>query len=343
MDFGIITPLPVELESVLAQTKSYSRIVLEQNDNRTYYKTSILTERKWNYEIVITLLPRMGNLDSALATSDMLHLWKPRFILVIGIAAGMRKEEQEFGDVLIGESILYYEQSKTKEEGTEIRPRILIADPLLYDRALNFSLESKDWFTRIPEKMRLLRPEGYRPKAHFGPLASGEKIVASRSAAESLRMHHPKLIGLEMESAGVASAALSSVEKIGFLPIRGVSDFADADKNDDWHQYASSAAAAWAFGFLSSGPVTPHTNQEPQRVRSYTSPTTDRVELYNQIRTRIDNEDFKTLCFMLGVDVDDIPGDRKGARVRELILYFERRGALEKLAQMWAHYQKDSV
>ncbi|MEY9406494.1 hypothetical protein ABH989_000960 [Bradyrhizobium ottawaense] len=44
-------------------------------------------------------------------------------------------------------------------------------------------------------------------------------------------------------------------------------------------------------------------------------------------------EEFKNLCFLLGVDIDEIPGDRKSARVRELILLFERRDTLHVLEE----------
>ena len=49
-------------------------------------------------------------------------------------------------------------------------------------------------------------------------------------------------------------------------------------------------------------------------------------------------EDFKTLCFLLGVDVGEISGTKKSAKVRELILHFERRSELEKLKQVWASF-----
>lgn len=48
---------------------------------------------------------------------------------------------------------------------------------------------------------------------------------------------------LEMEAAGMMDRACC-------LPIRGISDFADGNKNESWQPYASLAAAAVARGIL---------------------------------------------------------------------------------------------
>lgn len=45
-------------------------------------------------------------------------------------------------------------------------------------------------------------------------------------------------------------------------------------------------------------------------------------------------EDVRTLCLMLGVDYDSVPGDGKTARVRELILGLARQGRLPALLAM---------
>src|SRR5439155_21896246 len=104
-DFGIVVALPIEREAVLKQLRSYSRVTYAQSDNRTYYRSVFETKAHNRYDIVTTLLPRMGNIDAALATNDMIWLWKPRYVLVIGIAGGVDNTRQRFGDVVVSESI----------------------------------------------------------------------------------------------------------------------------------------------------------------------------------------------------------------------------------------------
>jgi hypothetical protein len=61
--------------------------------------------------------------------------------------------------------------------------------------------------------------------------------------------------------------------------------------------------------------------------------TTQRKKPFNQLCAAFDMEEFKNLCFLLDVDIDEVPGDRKSARVRELILLFEGRGDLDVLEE----------
>jgi hypothetical protein len=46
---------------------------------------------------------------------------------------------------------------------------------------------------------------------------------------------------------------------------------------------------------------------------------------------RLDLEELKTMCFDMKVDFDNLRGDGKAAKVRELILYLERHGQIENL------------
>ena len=95
------------------------------------------------------------------------------------------------------------------------------------------------------------------PAVHFGPIASGEKLIADKATLLQLIEHVPKLLATEMEGAGVAKATTQYTPSPGFLEIRGISDFADEQKNDDWHPYAAHAAAAFTIGLLRTGPVKP--------------------------------------------------------------------------------------
>ncbi len=104
------------------------------------------------------------------------------------------------------------------------------------------------------------------PDVCFAPIACGEKIVADEAAVEDLRKIHSKLAGIEKESFGVAVAAAKANHRPGFLAIRGICDFANSEKNDDWHPYAAEAAAAYAVGLLKTAPVRQRTLERPVQV-----------------------------------------------------------------------------
>ncbi|CAD0100465.1 unnamed protein product [Aureobasidium mustum] len=93
------------------------------------------------------------------------------------------------------------------------------------------------------------------PKVHYGAIASGDQVVKDAVFADKIRAKH-KIICFEMEAAGL--------DAFPCLVIRGISDYADTHKNDDWHAYAAASAAAYAKELLSVVPLTdvaelPHT------------------------------------------------------------------------------------
>ncbi|KAI4841110.1 ankyrin repeat protein [Aureobasidium sp. EXF-8845] len=73
---------------------------------------------------------------------------------------------------------------------------------------------------------------------HRGTIASGELVVKSAALRDSLAEQH-NLLCFEMEAAG-------ALADFPCLVIRGISDYCDSHKNDQWHGYAAAAAAAYA-------------------------------------------------------------------------------------------------
>ncbi|KAI4728552.1 purine and uridine phosphorylase [Aureobasidium sp. EXF-10728] len=84
---------------------------------------------------------------------------------------------------------------------------------------------------------RSRRPFAY-PEVHYGPIASGDAVIKDALLARDIHARHGVLC-FEMEAAGLDAA-------FPCLVIRGISDYADTHKNDDWHRYAAAAAAAYA-------------------------------------------------------------------------------------------------
>jgi nucleoside phosphorylase len=98
---------------------------------------------------------------------------------------------------------------------------------------------------------------------HIGPIASGDKIIASNEVINNFREYWPTLIGVEMEAAGMARAISQAPNSPGLLVILGVSDLADESKGSDdsqkWRVYACDVAASYVIGFLKNAPVSINT------------------------------------------------------------------------------------
>ena len=225
MDFGIIVALPLELQAVLGHLADCQQIVVGQADQRTYFRGNIVTERGSSYRLVVAMVPRMGNLDAALLTADMIRAWKPRHVLVVGIAGGTVPGSQHLGDVVVSDNVVYYEQAKLKPGSIELRPVGSQSDPLLFDRARNFM---GNWHDAI----QISPPNSVPcvPSVQFGPIASGEKVIADTTFLRSLLALNRRILAVEMEAAGVAQATLKAVTHTGFLVVRGICDFADSSK-----------------------------------------------------------------------------------------------------------------
>ncbi|PKY07006.1 purine and uridine phosphorylase, partial [Aspergillus campestris IBT 28561] len=82
---------------------------------------------------------------------------------------------------------------------------------------------------------------------HRGTIASGELVIKDGVVRDRLAQEHG-ILCFEMEAAG-------ALADFPCLAIRGVSDYCDSHKNDDWHGYAAAAAAAYARELLSHLPI----------------------------------------------------------------------------------------
>jgi len=59
----------------------------------------------------------------------------------------------------------------------------------------------------------------------------------------------------------------------------------------------------------------------------------DRLALRRIIDQHFNESELRDLCFELGIDYEHLEGNSKAGKVRSLLLYFERRKALERLAE----------
>lgn len=256
IDFVILTPLAEERDAVLARLPGYRKLPPSNDDLRVHYASDLPVTfpdgSTTSYAVIVTPLAKMGHNEASAATSDVIHRWKPRYVLLVGIAGGFGGAGVKLGDVLISEQVADYELAKVTPEKDEIRWQVYRVDQRLYIAAQNF--EGDLW-----RQTKSRRYDKRIPEVHYGPICTGNKVVADDSLAAQFREVWSKLIGVEMEAGGAANAASQSARQTGFFMIRGVSDLADGNKDSSsvkrWRPYAREIAAAWAIEFLKSGPV----------------------------------------------------------------------------------------
>ncbi|KAL3475935.1 violaceus kinesin [Aspergillus californicus] len=76
------------------------------------------------------------------------------------------------------------------------------------------------------------------PTVHYGNIASGNQVIKDAAKRDAIAKSE-NIICFEMEAAGL-------VDDFPCLVIRGVCDYADSHKNDNWEPYAAATAAAFA-------------------------------------------------------------------------------------------------
>ena len=98
--------------------------------------------------MVVTLLLNMGNEDAAVATTRIIHRWQPKHVLMVGIAGGVAGKVA-LGDIVVADTIYYYELAKLTPDGVEGRPADFVTSRLLYGRAQAYEASANGGMGRV--------------------------------------------------------------------------------------------------------------------------------------------------------------------------------------------------
>jgi nucleoside phosphorylase len=254
IDFLLVTALPEERDALLRRLPGYRKVPPRDDDVHVYFQAELAVhDEAGSYRVVVLPLLGMGRVNAATATGYAIKRWRPRHVVLVGIAGGVGERSVSLGDLLISEQVVDYELQKITEQGVQVRWSVHKASRRLYAAAINMIGDA--WTSRVEEA----RPGPGKPNIHLGPIASGDKVVAVSGVLEEYRSVWPTLVGVEMEAAGVASACFAAARQPEFFMIRGVSDLADAAKGsagvEPWRSYACNVAAAYAVELLRSRPI----------------------------------------------------------------------------------------
>ncbi len=152
--------------------------------------------------------------------------FKPKFILMIGIAWGYPDNNTTIGDVLVSKHIQQYTDIKINENNE---------DPI-EDR--NKTYHPNEHILNIFEKMVENTSNKYNFKIKFGVLLSGSVLVDNLEFRDYIvkkyqKRHstQDKIIGGDMESGALASE-MSAEDNSNWIVVKGISDWG-ANKNKD--------------------------------------------------------------------------------------------------------------
>lgn len=280
VDFAIITALAEEFEVL----RNLLPPLREQSENATvWYRTRLVASENANsYEVVAAFQNQMGPLDAQLLTTQLIERWDPAYIILVGIA-GSFGNDVRLGDVIVSQQTFYYDLGKATPEGLLYRPQgypssaVLIRqlEALRLDKAA-FSLwqteakasaESKASSLKaksaIRQKAAKAALSSHKPEIHFGTVASGSQVIADKRKKDELLRLHGKIIGTEMEAAGMLHAAFFHKElTTPAVLIKGISDGASKEKDQldalgYWRDLAKENSARLAIALIQRGRMRP--------------------------------------------------------------------------------------
>jgi nucleoside phosphorylase/CheY-like chemotaxis protein len=248
VDLAIVCALnTVELDAIRKLPCDWQHMRL-RNDETRYLSGQIQTDGQ-SFSVVAASAPRMGMPSAAVISSKIIQQFRPRYIAMVGICGG-RNDKVNIGDVIVADPSWDWGSGKiTSKNGKPFfdpAPHQLALDVDLSELINEMSRNNSD-LAKIKQSVSGKKPDS-ELRVHVAPLVSGAAVVADQETFTSLLSQHRNIHGLEMEAYGVVSAALGN-GKPRPTPIvaKAVSDYADADKEDGYQEYAANVSAKFIF------------------------------------------------------------------------------------------------
>jgi nucleoside phosphorylase len=219
-----------------------------------------------SYRIALCCIGGAGTSSAAAASVSAIVTYRPQLVILLGIAAGIRNKTR-IGEVVISDRVVAYEPAAlVVQDGVAVeqpRPEMQRPAHRIWQDVVNYHPPPN----RLRQTFMDLGGKFPAPQAgqerefeqhvcrdisfHGATIASGNKLLRSPAKLYELRELHGKIEVAEMEAAGLAEACWN--QDALWLVIRGISDFGDELKSDDFHQFASSSAAAVVVDFVRYG------------------------------------------------------------------------------------------
>ena len=244
-DIAVICALQEEVEEI-AQSLEKVEIIRKDEDDEIYYKGYWQIPEK-RIKVVFGSANQMGMVASTSLATKMIYNFVPRYLVMTGIAAGTDSGKMNYGDVVVATTAWDYRAGKDvrEEERSEhintIKPFTIETSFINWVRELSKDEES---LRKISDDFQGKKPETKLKLLH-GSVVSGASVVTDEEIVKGILKEQSRdILALEMEIYGVYYAANWAIKpRPKFVAIKSISDFADAHKMDDFHQYASYTSA----------------------------------------------------------------------------------------------------
>lgn len=245
LDICVLTALDdPELSSVLNLNWNWQQRRFDGDG--TVYHEGTTTGLNGAVRVIAAAAPRMGLVASAVLATKMTMRFRPRYLAMVGIAAGV-KDKVQIGDILAADPCWNYESGKRQVKGGvktfSPEPHQVAPDNIVRG-SLAALARDQNAFDDIRRRWPAAATR-MTPSLRLGPVASGAAVLQDASIISEILTHHRKTIGVEMESYSIfVAAAEAPCPQPRAFSLKSVCDFADEFKSDDHQAYAAYTSAA---------------------------------------------------------------------------------------------------
>ncbi len=259
VDIAILTAVEDEFDSVKSLIDNWQ--IIEVDDDPTAYLINTYTVGGATKKVLLAKLSEMGMTAASCITTKIIKTFSPQKIYMVGICGGVRGKV-DIGDIIIASNTWDYGSGKIKqkEDATKNGYYDFEASPNHISSSIsnidNIKLLTESIISEVTNDWnKEHKSNTIMPKIHISPMPSGASVICDETLFnEVIRPQHRKCVAIDMETYGVYFAATKSTKKnIGFLSIKCVSDYADKEKNDDYHESCCFTSANFLFKCMREG------------------------------------------------------------------------------------------
>lgn len=242
-DIAVICALSEELEFVKQGLTDVQEFCIP-DDDYIFFKGYYLIEGE-KRRVVVAQSTHMGMVPASTLTTKLIYNFAPKYIAMTGIAAGI-KGKVNMGDVVVAEYVWDYGAGKEAVDGENTIHKNTIQqvllDPKISNMVRRLSLDANG-LAEIKSQFQGMKPD-YELRIHMGAVATGASVVAAPERIKLIQNQIRDVIAIEMEIFGVYYAARWAISpQPKYIAVKSICDFADQDKDDKFHSYASFTSA----------------------------------------------------------------------------------------------------
>jgi nucleoside phosphorylase len=335
--FAVVTALPKEFAAMLAMLDDTRPITVPGDPNDYAFGKVPAIDGTGHHHVVVALQKKPANNSASAVASHLAHSFPHlEHVLMVGIGGGVphaadADKHVRLGDVVVSDQngVVQYDHLKVESEQVLVRSAASPPSAALLGRVRileaarlaggcpweeHIALAIVEGATRpdtstdrlfvagveTPHPIDAYRRSG-QPRIHYGPIGSSNALLKDPEIRDALRDKFG-VRAIEMEASGIADGTWTA--GLGYIIIRGISDYCDQHKNDVWQGYAAVAAAGYARALIESFTVI--TDPVTQRQLH------DAEAKMDAAHAALDTNDFDTAaqCAEAGADLAMAAGDK---------------------------------